>query len=305
MAFRDDHEALLLRAETLEQDLHVAQQELESARDARAYLQRQLEEERARSETLERKNRLLEKKVGGGGGAVPWILIAGFVLTAVVAFGVMTSRSSSVMTSRSSSTDSLRAPVDEAKPKPVPSRVVVDPEILLGSVSVTMARPKPASPQDLDAPVDPAVGPDAGAAERPAQRAGAADAGDDLRDEAAASEAPLAPRPRLLIRCPADGVPPVPPAFKDQYGCMDATRVRQGLLKVKGRISACYAEHKVEGKVHVKLTINGAGLPPKVSIQGRFHGTNTGDCMIQAFRAARFPHFSGGPIRVALPLVLK
>ena len=81
--------------------------------------------------------------------------------------------------------------------------------------------------------------------------------------------------------------------------------IRNGMKRIMGRVQACYDKHQVEGRANVKLTINPTGKPGKVSVKGKFFGTDTGTCVVNAVKQARFPKFGGKPMTIRYPFVLQ
>ena len=95
---------------------------------------------------------------------------------------------------------------------------------------------------------------------------------------------------------------PLAPGLPEKLG---EGQIRTSMKKIMGRVQACYDKYQVEGNARVKLTITPAGKPSKVSIKGKFFGTDTGSCVVKAVKKARFPRFSGKPMTIRYPFLLQ
>ncbi|MCC6996181.1 MAG: serine/threonine protein kinase [Deltaproteobacteria bacterium] len=81
--------------------------------------------------------------------------------------------------------------------------------------------------------------------------------------------------------------------------------LKEGMAKVRGRVSACFAKYGVAGTVKVKVTIASSGKVTAATAQEPFAGTPTGTCAELAVKQATFRAFSDGPISVAFPFLLQ
>jgi hypothetical protein len=88
------------------------------------------------------------------------------------------------------------------------------------------------------------------------------------------------------------------PAASDLPEQLNMNQIRSAMNRVKGRVQACYDQFQVEGMANVGFVIKGSGTINKVSIRGKFRGTDTGDCVVKAVKTASFPKFSGKPMTI-------
>jgi len=74
-----------------------------------------------------------------------------------------------------------------------------------------------------------------------------------------------------------------------------------GMIAVRPKVAACYAQHKVPGTVMVNIAIGKNGTVTAAA-QGQFAGTPTGTCVEAAARTATFPPSDG--LSTPYPFVL-
>ena len=86
---------------------------------------------------------------------------------------------------------------------------------------------------------------------------------------------------------------------------LSRTDVKNGMRSVRGRVAACYEQHKVPGTVSVKIKISNTGVVTSASATGKFKGTDTGTCVAKAVTAASFPEFDGPPMSFSYPFLLQ
>lgn len=83
-------------------------------------------------------------------------------------------------------------------------------------------------------------------------------------------------------------------------------QIRGGMKKIKPSVQACYDKYQVEGKATVKMTIAPNGSVSSAKIKGKFFGSDTGTCVVQAVKRAKFPQFSGPPMAgISYPFMLQ
>ncbi len=81
--------------------------------------------------------------------------------------------------------------------------------------------------------------------------------------------------------------------------------IQRGMQRIKGRVQACYDKFRVPGMATAKVTIGRKGRLTAAVIKGRFAATPTGACVRSAVMSAKFPKFSGSPIKIQYPFVLR
>jgi outer membrane biosynthesis protein TonB len=79
---------------------------------------------------------------------------------------------------------------------------------------------------------------------------------------------------------------------------LSMNQIRGAMNKIKGLVQACYDKYQIEGEARVSFTINPDGSVGDCSIKGKFFGTDTGTCVVNAVKKARFPKFSGKAIAI-------
>lgn len=98
--------------------------------------------------------------------------------------------------------------------------------------------------------------------------------------------------------------PPSEPAGGKSLSKGDVQRVIRGAY---GQVSACNANQadKKSGTVTVRFTIQPSGAVGGAQVTGGFAGTPVGGCIARVVRGLRFPSFSGSPVTITFPFVLK
>jgi predicted Zn finger-like uncharacterized protein len=91
-------------------------------------------------------------------------------------------------------------------------------------------------------------------------------------------------------------------ALPDQLGM---ATVKEGMGKIKSRVSACFDQYKVPGMATVALTISNSGRVSSANVTGQFAGTPTGECVAKAARGASFPRFKGAQQSIVYPFILR
>ena len=86
---------------------------------------------------------------------------------------------------------------------------------------------------------------------------------------------------------------------------LSRSQIQAGMRRIKGRVQNCYDRFKVPGQANVKVKIGNTGRVVSSVVKGIFAGTPTGACVLAAVRSARFPRFSGSPISITYPFVLR
>jgi hypothetical protein len=79
---------------------------------------------------------------------------------------------------------------------------------------------------------------------------------------------------------------------------LSMNQIRGSMNKIKGLVQACYDKYQIEGEARVSFTINPDGGVGDCSIKGKFFGTDTGTCVVNAVKKAHFPKFSGKAIAI-------
>jgi hypothetical protein len=78
-----------------------------------------------------------------------------------------------------------------------------------------------------------------------------------------------------------------------------------GMRSVQPRVTACYGQYHVPGTATVSMSIAPNGKVQSANVVGSLAGTPSGDCVVRAARAATFARFSGPPMSVQYPFVLR
>ena len=81
--------------------------------------------------------------------------------------------------------------------------------------------------------------------------------------------------------------------------------IQAGMRAIKGAVQRCYDRYKVPGLANVQVRIGRTGLVESARIRGIFSQTPTGACVAAAARRARFPRFTGDPITITYPFILR
>ena len=131
------------------------------------------------------------------------------------------------------------------------------------------------------------------------KKAGKGDALDSLIDSAIGGKAAGA-KPKKAA-APAAGAA----GDADLPEQLAMNQIRGGMQKVRGNVQACYDKYQIEGTATVKLSIKGDGTVQEVMIKGKFLGTDTGTCVANAVKGARFPKFKGKDMTITYPFLLQ
>jgi hypothetical protein len=86
-------------------------------------------------------------------------------------------------------------------------------------------------------------------------------------------------------------------------GRLDKCDIVNGMSRVKRAVAACYLEQA--GMAAVNVTISPAGCITSAVVGGTFAGTKTGECVAAAVRKAVFPAFTGPPMTLTYPFMLR
>ena len=87
---------------------------------------------------------------------------------------------------------------------------------------------------------------------------------------------------------------------------LSRTQVSQGMRMAGPSVRACRRRFQTVGVVTIRATIGNAGRISRGSVVGPFAGSPVGECVLAAVRSScRFPTFSGPPVTVKYPFVLR
>src|SRR5439155_22510897 len=75
--------------------------------------------------------------------------------------------------------------------------------------------------------------------------------------------------------------------------------------KIKGRVQACYDKFQQSGVATVGVSILKTGKVQSAAISGKFAGSDTGNCVSAAVKAANFPRFKGPTLQIDYPFLLQ
>lgn len=113
----------------------------------------------------------------------------------------------------------------------------------------------------------------------------------------------------LLAACASEPSYPPPQTPAAHAGDIPETltrrQVEDGMRAVVPDVRACFHQRGASGTVTLNVTIPGTGDAGAVSVTGEFADTPLGDCAAAAARSASFPKFSGPPIRITYPFVVR
>lgn len=135
---------------------------------------------------------------------------------------------------------------------------------------------------------------------------------EELTAERERSKQALARCESLSSRCP----PPVRYSQRgaeasgdDETGAPPRTLSRSqivgGMRSVKPGVQACYDRYKVPGLANVQVKIGNSGRVDYARTRGLFKNNPTGRCVEAAVERARFPLFTGEPITITYPYILR
>jgi hypothetical protein len=168
-----------------------------------------------------------------------------------------------------------RASPAPARPSPPPSPVAATP------------RPPPARPRPAPAP---------------AKKSSSGDELDRLIDQATGGGSRPRPAP-----APARPVTAPPPEISNLPDSLTRQQVVAGMKRATIGVQDCRAKMDRGDAVTVQVTIDGrTGRITRGKAVGKYAGTPAGECVaISAQFAARFPKFSGPPITLKYPFIIK
>ena len=86
---------------------------------------------------------------------------------------------------------------------------------------------------------------------------------------------------------------------------LDPLALQQGMRPVNARVQECHEHFKVPGMVMVIVTIAPSGHVSSATVIERFAGTATGQCVANMVREATFAPFTGPPVTLTYPFVLR
>lgn len=83
------------------------------------------------------------------------------------------------------------------------------------------------------------------------------------------------------------------------------TVIAQSMGRIRAQIFACFERFHVPGTAPLTYEIAGNGSVQSVKLGGALAGTPTGDCLVEAAHAARFPRFDGPIQTFSYPFFLR
>ncbi len=86
---------------------------------------------------------------------------------------------------------------------------------------------------------------------------------------------------------------------------LSRTVIAQSMGRVRGQVFACFERFRVPGSAPLTYEVAGNGTVQSVKLGGALAGTPTGDCIVEAARAARFPRFDGPVQTFTYPFFLR
>ncbi len=125
---------------------------------------------------------------------------------------------------------------------------------------------------------------------------------DELLNGATGGKKSHTPKAAEPEEAPRKKEPAVDPNLPSQ---LSQAQVMSGIRRVKGTVQGCFDKYKEQGLVQVKITIAPSGGVTASTVTGKFAGTQTGDCVGTAVKAARFDKFSGSPMAITYPFMLR
>jgi hypothetical protein len=78
-----------------------------------------------------------------------------------------------------------------------------------------------------------------------------------------------------------------------------------GMIPIRPRVKCCHAKYQVDGLANVRVVIGRDGVIRAAHVLGTLAKTPTADCVEKAVKLARFPKFSGSPIQINYPFMLR
>jgi hypothetical protein len=86
---------------------------------------------------------------------------------------------------------------------------------------------------------------------------------------------------------------------------LSRTVVAQSMGRIRGQVFACFERFRAPGAAPLTYEVAGNGTVQSVKLGGALAGTPTGDCIVEAARAARFPRFDGPVQTFTYPFFLR
>lgn len=83
------------------------------------------------------------------------------------------------------------------------------------------------------------------------------------------------------------------------------------IVNNKEDVQRCMAEQRkadptLQGQMTVSMQLSGDGRPRRVTVvPAQFRDAPVGRCLIRSVKAWRFPRFSGAPIPIDFPVILR
>ena len=107
---------------------------------------------------------------------------------------------------------------------------------------------------------------------------------------------PDCPKPEVKVAASQPGVRQPDPTWP--Y-VLSVGEIRRSMDAVRGQVRACYLQFQIPGTAELEIDIGGLdGNVLGVKVVGKFEETPTGDCVISALGAARFPNFRATAMKV-------
>ena len=107
---------------------------------------------------------------------------------------------------------------------------------------------------------------------------------------------PDCPKPEVKVAASQPGVRQPDPIWP--Y-VLSVGEIRRSMDAVRGQVRACYLQFQIPGTAELEIDIGGLdGNVLGVKILGKFEDTPTGDCVVSALGAARFPNFRATSMKV-------
>lgn len=86
---------------------------------------------------------------------------------------------------------------------------------------------------------------------------------------------------------------------------LSRAQIQASMRRMGKPVQRCYDRFKKPGMVKVMLQIATSGAVQSAVVKGRFAGSPTGACVRAAVLKTRFPRFSGKPLTITYPFVLR
>lgn len=261
-------------------------------------------------------------RVPGAGGRRWWALLP-LLLVLALAAGLLvyatrgrspTSGPAAPLAPLSSATAPLPSPALLARPGPAPDAALgPSPALAEPAPSPVVSRPRPAGEEERTIPGATRARSAAATSLRPRQLVAVASAPHGRpwparvlpRASAPTPREPATP-PRMAARAPREAGPPAP-ALGAGARPLSPQQIAQGIDRARSAIQRCARRHGQAAVVTLALTVDGAsGRVRAGRVLSIFAGTVVGACALAAVReGARFRAFSGAPMEVTWPILLR